>query len=110
MSLGRCVKSDLGYLGCAVDVLGILDARCSGQTRCSIQVEDDELYETHPCPEDTTSYLQTSFSCVGGELIPFFTTICGAISQRNVTCSPRMSHFWTFYEHKMQNLRAGSPW
>ena len=30
MRLGRCVKNDLGYVGCFSDVIQILDSKCSG--------------------------------------------------------------------------------
>ena len=39
MRLGRCVKNDLGYVGCFSDVIQILDSKCSGiQTATSIAV------------------------------------------------------------------------
>ena len=31
MRLGRCVETDMGYLGCATDVLRAADRRCSGE-------------------------------------------------------------------------------
>ena len=66
MSLGRCVKRDLGYLGCAVDVLDLLDSRCSGHSSCSMKIIDDALYQKHPCPDDFTAYLEASYSCIKG--------------------------------------------
>lgn len=66
MKIGRCVKKNLGYLGCAVDVLGLVDSRCSGRQSCSVRTQDDTLYRTHPCPDDTTSYLETKYSCLPG--------------------------------------------
>lgn len=76
MSVGRCVKRNLGYLGCAVDVLNILDSRCSGHNKCELKIIDDALYETQPCPEDTTAYLQASYVCRkgGSSEIQFFCT------------------------------------
>ena len=66
MSLGKCIKIDLGYLGCVVDVLNIMDAKCSGRSSCSLNVDDDVLYKTHPCPADITPHLQASYSCIKG--------------------------------------------
>ena len=34
MRLGRCVKNDLGYVGCFSDVIQILDSKCSGIEIC----------------------------------------------------------------------------
>ena len=67
MSLGKCIKIDLGYLGCVVDVLSVMDYKCSGRTSCSLNVDDDKLYQTKPCPTDTTPHLQASYSCIKGK-------------------------------------------
>ena len=71
MSLGRCIRIDLGYLGCAVDVLKVMDAKCSGRSSCLLNVDDDVLYRTHPCPADITPHLQASYSCVKGRFLFF---------------------------------------
>ena len=67
MSLGKCIKIDLGYLGCVVDVLSVMDYKCSGRTSCSLNVDDDKLYQTKPCPTDITPHLQASYSCIKGK-------------------------------------------
>ena len=69
MSIGRCAKRNLGYIGCVVDVLPYLDSRCSGRPSCIVHVDSDELYNTHPCPSDTNSYLELSYQCMPGELL-----------------------------------------
>jgi len=66
MKLGRCVTRSYGHLGCAADVRHILDARCSGRRACQFIVPDPTLYSMQPCPEDFTSYLETTYSCVEG--------------------------------------------
>jgi len=66
MKLGRCVTRSYGHLGCAADVRRILDARCSGRPACQFIVPDPTIYSTQPCPDDFTSYLQTTYSCVPG--------------------------------------------
>ena len=69
MKLGRCVTRNLGYVGCEADVLQILDARCSGKRRCEISIPDAHLHATRACPDDTTSYLEVSYSCLQGEFV-----------------------------------------
>jgi len=66
MSLGRCVRSSFGYLGCAVDVRGYLDMICSGRRDCAMSVPDSVLHATRPCHGDLTSYLQLTYDCVTG--------------------------------------------
>ena len=67
MSLGRCVKTDFGFVGCSTDVLGLADTRCSGRRRCVIRVPDPLFEDTRPCNEEFKSYLKASYSCVRGE-------------------------------------------
>ena len=67
MRVGRCVKVDLGYLGCVADVRHVMEARCSGRRRCSVAVTDAELRTRSPCPTDVTWYLQVSYACVAGQ-------------------------------------------
>jgi len=66
MTVGRCAKRNLGYIGCAVDVMAVLDARCSGRRRCEFNLPEPGLYKTSPCPADTTSYLEVSYQCIEG--------------------------------------------
>ena len=66
MQLGSCVQRNLGYIGCSLDVLPQLDARCSARRRCSFSLPDPELYATRPCPVDTTSYLEVAYECLQG--------------------------------------------
>jgi len=66
MKLGRCVTRSYGHLGCAADVRRIFDARCSGRRSCQFIVPDPLLYSMQPCPDDFTSYLEATYSCVKG--------------------------------------------
>ena len=68
MQLGRCVSRDFGYIGCSRPVLPYLDYRCSGRRRCELSVSDAELVRTRPCPQDLSSYLDATYTCVPGEL------------------------------------------
>ena len=67
MQIGRCVKRNLGYLGCSVDVLVYMDRECSGQKKCEINIPNPTLYATQPCPEDTTPYLEVAYECIPGK-------------------------------------------
>ena len=67
MRIGRCVKFSYGYLGCAVDVRGYLDARCSGRHSCRLPLPDPIMFDMQPCPGDFTSYLEVSYRCLAGE-------------------------------------------
>ena len=71
MRLGRCVKNDLGYVGCFTDVLDLIDARCSGRSQCEFQIPDPELDKLQPCLEDLKSYLEASYRCVKGNVLLF---------------------------------------
>lgn len=63
MQLGRCVNNDFGNnIGCAEDVLYIMDTFCSGRRRCDFKV-DDLMKHSTPCMIDLTSYLAASYSC-----------------------------------------------
>ena len=84
MRLGRCVEKDMGYVGCSVDVLDLLDSRCSGKTQCEFQTPDRELSKLQPCMKELTSYLEATYRCVKGELLIKYENIC-SINTR--TCS-----------------------
>ncbi|KAK2165658.1 hypothetical protein LSH36_47g07029 [Paralvinella palmiformis] len=62
MRLGRCVKENLGYLGCQSDVKTIVDMKCSGRRRCEITIPDVDLDKTKPCSE-LTNYLEVRYEC-----------------------------------------------
>jgi hypothetical protein len=70
LRIGRCVKRNLGYLGCAVDALPVLDARCSGQpgTGCELSIMDQAIRDLKPCPKDVTWHLEASYKCVEGNV------------------------------------------
>ncbi len=67
MRLGRCVKTNLGFVGCSTDVLHITDQWCSGRRICRIPITDPRLQNTKPCPKELKSYLEISYQCVKGE-------------------------------------------
>ena len=78
MQTGRCLqgenskfmeanKDDPQYLGCSVDVLAILDRRCSGKNQCDIRLPDGELANAKPCYEGLQMFLEAQYSCINGE-------------------------------------------
>jgi len=67
MEVGRCVKTDFGFVGCYKDVIGTLHERCSGRLYCSVGVPDTQLDDTDPCHSDLKSYLQATYVCVTGQ-------------------------------------------
>ena len=66
MAVGRCVKTDFGFVGCYEDVLSELHERCSARPYCSIRVPDTQLDSTDPCHVDLKSYLQATYICITG--------------------------------------------
>jgi len=70
MSLGRCVKTDFGFIGCKVDVIEHLHSRCSGRRVCNVRVPDSTLDRAKPCNEDLKSYLEVAYSCAQGKSRP----------------------------------------
>ena len=66
MAVGRCVKTDFGFVGCYKDVIAELHERCSGRPYCSVGVPDTKLDSTSPCHDDLKSYLQATYVCITG--------------------------------------------
>ena len=68
MRLGPCVKGDYGVLGCETNVLPYIDSRCSGRPACTLSLPDTVLHEAGSCPDEFSSYLKVTYSCVKGKL------------------------------------------
>jgi len=79
MRIGRCISStginardpevlkDPRYLGCSMNILDILDRKCSGKIECEIRVIDMALENiVPPCYPDLTVYLEVSYECING--------------------------------------------
>ena len=66
MALGRCVRTDFGFLGCAKDVLSPMDKKCSGRRTCHVRIPDAVLDTYQPCQGDLTRYLEAEYHCVRG--------------------------------------------
>src|SRR5277367_583138 len=70
MRIGRCVKTDFGFVGCQADVLHVTDLRCSGRRKCSFLVPDPLFEKTKGgCNEEFKSYLEAAYICIPGKLI-----------------------------------------
>ena len=67
MAVGRCVKTDFGFVGCYKDVMSELHERCSGRSYCTVRVPDTQLDSTDPCHSDLKSYLHAAYVCVTGQ-------------------------------------------
>src|SRR6218665_3836427 len=69
MRIGRCVASDLGYLGCQSDVLAIADTKCSAQHECEIRIPDGDFDDTKPCFKELKVYFEANYTCLRGRPI-----------------------------------------
>ena len=80
---GRCLKSsqfsqqvltalkqDPLYLGCSLDVLPVIDRKCSGRSECDVRLTDPDLRKTKPCYEDLAVYMEASYKCATGKHCP----------------------------------------
>jgi len=97
MELGRCVKVDMGYLGCKNNVIDIVDEKCSGRTSCEIGIPDAMLEKTRPCVE-LKSYLKASYTCLKGRLAvnqrwsPKQISRHTALQSRHTDCTRESNH------------------
>ena len=66
MRFGRCMREDHGSVGCAADVLPLMDQKCSGRSACQVTIPDSSLHNIHPCPKELMPYLEASYACVEG--------------------------------------------
>lgn len=65
MKLSRCVRQEYGSIGCKVNVLPVVDAKCSGRQECRFHTS--ELHKHSPCPGELVAFLEASYECVRGE-------------------------------------------
>ena len=70
MRIGRCIDSEY-QVGCAADVLTMLDGRCSGRPSCQILLPDSVLHKQQPCNKDMMAYLEASYTCIAGEILTY---------------------------------------
>jgi len=65
-SLGRCVRTNFGFIGCYTDVLRMMDRRCTGRTSCDVDVIEPNFDNIRPCNVELKSYLQANYDCIAG--------------------------------------------
>jgi len=73
--VGKCIKADEAaisqdrrFFGCSTDVIGLLDAKCSGRKRCQVRIPDADLERTEPCLSILKMFLEVSYRCVEGKI------------------------------------------
>ena len=86
MKLGKCIPTNLGYLGCKADVLDVFDGKCSGENSCDVPVTNSAIQPQGGCIKGLESYLEVEYSCVEGILYIIY-TIKGWLNKiRRVNC------------------------
>ncbi|ELU00784.1 hypothetical protein CAPTEDRAFT_190616 [Capitella teleta] len=68
MQIGKCIRRDLGFLGCQSSVLGKMDSLCSGFQRCDMPSINRKMFELDDgCSSEVYSYLSLSYECLTAE-------------------------------------------
>ena len=68
MKLGKCIKRDLGFIGCQTDILAVLDSKCSNKRTCTVDLHYDLNFDRNienACSE-LYRYLEADYSCQNG--------------------------------------------
>jgi len=85
--VGKCIEaehSDLAddprYLGCHADVLGLLDAKCSGKKECELRIPDPDLDRATPCDKSLRMFLEVRYACVDGAYDELLSTFKSSIN------------------------------
>lgn len=73
MKVGKCIKRDLGFLGCKKNVIRKMDSLCTGTSQCQMvrmfsQDFSDVGQEEGQCEDDMSQYLKTEHICVKGKM------------------------------------------
>ena len=76
MRIGRCVRTDFGFVGCYADVIDIVAMRCSGRRQCSLRVPDPLFERTTGCNAEFKSYFEVAYTCVPGRPTVISNAIC----------------------------------
>jgi len=69
MEVGRCIRKPDEFLGCANDVLPLLDNLCSGRQECRFEMTNDDQFEAANtnCLEILKKYLRIEYTCLKGK-------------------------------------------
>ena len=78
MEIGRCVKEDLGFLGCQNDALDTMDEACSGQRSCRTLVIKQEFRKEvqGACRNGLSGYAKITHRCQDGKCVPNVAQYC----------------------------------
>jgi hypothetical protein len=67
MRLGKCIKEDLGFLGCKADATQVLATNCNAKELCELSVVDKKLKDLSTCRDGLELFLEVTFACLTGE-------------------------------------------
>ena len=96
MEVGKCIKADIGFLGCSANVIDLLDERCSGKQSCEIPIYHERFREFQPCTAGIDVYLDATYACV--KAIPT-DTLCNML-----TANSRLSYISSLQIYNKQCL------
>ena len=60
----RCVRDNVGYIGCKENVTDQVNRHCSGRNECRLEVTANLFEVSNPCLEDAEPYLETGYTCM----------------------------------------------
>ncbi|ESN96315.1 hypothetical protein HELRODRAFT_163366 [Helobdella robusta] len=63
-NLGKCVRTNFGFIGCHSNVLSIMDRKCSARDSCTLQVIEPSFDNIKPCNAELKSYLEVEYTCI----------------------------------------------
>ena len=115
MRVGRCVPTDLGYIGCGADVMYMFDTKCSGKQSCSVLVGGENMGERSSCMSSLAQYLEADYVCkralsIGGDTCHDTNTIVMTTSALVTSDSlyqsncVRLNEVWTLSTTEGQHL------
>lgn len=85
MRIGKCARTNFGYIPCSNNVMHIVDQECSGRRECFLDVFKT-FREMKPCGE-VESYLELNFTCLQGGYTYSFDLISAKSNESHlITC------------------------
>ena len=79
------MRQDERFFGCSTDVIGLLDAKCSGRKRCRVRIPDADLERTEPCLSHLKMFLEVSYTCMEGSYKTLYSYTY--LKKYNICCS-----------------------
>jgi len=63
----KAFGNDSRFIGCSVDVLHLMDRKCSGRNQCTVRgTQDTDFQLLTPCHVASKSYLEADYECITG--------------------------------------------